>query len=152
MKRRGIRIILATVFFVTTAYACIPELNFPDTSGCIRQCNEENIGCLNIKSDCPLADLCFNDLEKCFNDANTCNHDCGGCEDKFTCANEDDCRKACGDMANSCTSMITTCVNTTKKCFDTQVDKKESCFNAKDGFVNCVADCVEEIEDEINKL
>ena len=55
-------------------------------------------------------------------------------------------------MASSCTSNITKCVNATKKCFDAQVNKKEGCFNAEDGFVNCVADCVEEIEDEINKF
>lgn len=152
MSTKRARIVLSSAFFIVTAYACIPQLNFPDTSGCIRICNEENIECLDVKNECPIADACFKSLEQCFQETNECSKACNDCETKGTCTSSEKCRQACSDKGTSCTDMINICVDETVRCFEGQVDKKEDCFNAKDGFVNCVADCVEEIEDEINKL
>lgn len=135
--------------FVITACAVGDFIDVPDTSGCIRNCNEDNRICLKKEHICPLGDRCFEDLEKCFNNANNCNHECKDCVQKLTCQNENDCRDACGDQATECTNKIQDCADLKEACLRKEVDHKEECLNGNTGFVECVAKCIEQIEREL---
>jgi hypothetical protein len=142
---------ILTIYIILTT-GCSFNLSFPDTSGCIRECNEINNLCLGAEHKCPEGDQCFNDLEKCFDNANSCNHSCQGCEEMYTCASEDDCRNACGDMANSCAQKIRQCFNITESCVKDEVKYKESCLGGPDGFTECIAGCIEDVEDSLDNL
>lgn len=152
MKTRKIKYVVFSIFsmFVVTACAVGNFIDVPDTSGCIRNCNENNKVCLKEEQKCPLGDACFETLEKCFNDANSCNHNCKDCEDKLTCQDENDCRNACGDLATSCTNKIQDCVDLKETCLRAEVTHKEECLNGEEGFVECVAQCIEVIEEELD--
>jgi hypothetical protein len=46
--------------------------------------------------------------------------------------------------------MINLCVDETLKCVDTLVNVKEDCLSGEEGFVECVAYCVETLENELD--
>jgi hypothetical protein len=144
--------IVTSIFIIFFLNACAVSdfVDIPNVSGCIRDCNEQSRLCLDIETDCPSADLCFKSLDQCFQETNGCNKKCNNCEDNYTCVNIDDCRQACADKGTACTSMINLCVDETLKCVDTLVNVKEDCLSGEEGFVECVAYCVETLENELD--
>ena len=150
MKKNRSKLMLLIIFVLVLIACSVGDfVDIPDTSGCIRQCNKDNNECLNVEQKCPLGDACFNNLEQCFNDANSCNHKCTDCEESYTCVNEASCRNACGDLATGCTNGIRTCFELKEKCLRIEVKHKEACLSGEDGFVECVAICIESIEQEL---
>jgi len=141
----------ATTIFIL-ASGCALGISMPGTSDCIRTCNSTNTTCLDQEHKCPAGDICFDDLETCFDDANQCNHDCDGCEEAGTCVEEDNCRDKCGDKANECTDMIKGCIDVQEACLRQEVKHKEACLNGPDGFAECVAVCIEQVEEKIKEL
>ena len=144
--------ILYSLILTLSLIGCALGVNMPDTSGCIRTCTAINKTCMNTEQACPAGDKCFNNLETCFNDANDYNHECSDCELKGTCIKEDDCRNTCGDQATECTNMIQSCVDLKEVCIKAEVSYKEECLNGPSGFMECVAVCIESVEQEIGKL
>jgi hypothetical protein len=147
-KRYVILLIVITVL----GLGCALGISMPGTSDCIRTCNTTNAVCLDQEHKCNTGDTCFNNLETCFDDANQCNHDCDGCEEANTCVEEDKCRDKCGDKANECTDMIKTCIDAQEACLKQEVKHKEACLNGPDGFAECVAVCIEQVEEKIKEL
>ena len=151
MKSKKIKHVAIFMFLIFMFAACDVSdfVDIPNISGCIRDCNEQSKECLDIENDCPAADKCFKALDLCFQQTNDCSKLCNDCEDNYTCADIDTCRQACADKGTACTSMINLCVDATIKCVDNIVVTKEDCLSGEDGFIACVADCVETLEEEL---
>jgi hypothetical protein len=134
--------VLGVVGVLGVVSSCaIPNTSDIELADCIRTCDQEVEGCLNGVG---AEDPCFKNLEMCFDAASACSKGCRGCVDNHTCLSEDLCQDGCNDQANQCTDLIDYCVNgMVTKAKD---ELKSSCL---DPLVDCVADCIEEVENAL---
>lgn len=139
MKKAVLGVVGLGFLGVVASSCALPDTGEIDLSGCIRECNNDVADCLN---DVGEDNSCFTSLEACFDSASLCSKTCTGCEDKGTCSDENECHDGCNDQTNACTDMIDQCVDGLVD--EAKVGLKEGCL---DPLVNCVADCIEEVED-----
>jgi hypothetical protein len=146
MKRIISGVVLGLMLVAPGACA-LAKLSEIDLSGCTKLCQKDSNECFDsVVVDCPVGDICFDELELCFDESNECADACNDCEALGTCVTEEDCNEACADHATTCTDMIGDCVAAKESCVRLEIDAREGCL---DNLLGCLANCIEDVETKL---